>query len=542
MTILQKLTEWQKEQARIEGLEGYMVLPFKTLQEIAQTLPSDEVELLAVKGVGPIKVKKYGQTILNIVLGKEVEQNNFSQGIQELAGDSFDEANAINDLLGTDGNDEIENNFFAGKINLESETVIENENIIENGVEDFKNKIDLETGEILNSENDAVSVSEALDICNVTLVQNRLRVQGEVTRVDSRERVIYFTLKDSDDGSVVSALIFRNNYELSGVVLKEGTEIIVEAVAEIYKPTGRLSLKVSSIELAGEGALKKAYDDLKKKLEKEGLLSAERKREVQKLPQKIGLITSRDGAAIGDFMTNLGSYGFKISFCHSSVEGQKAVSEILSALKTMSKKDLDLLVIVRGGGSLESLQAFNNERIVREVANFSVPVIAGIGHEQDETLTTLVADGGVSTPTAAARIVRESWDLVKKNISQQESFLLNSFENILLDVKNNLQDGSEILKGFFENVNDDFESKVDRLENHFESLGFQMKEIQNKVNFSEKFLRQNNPERQLKLGYSIARDENGAVVRSVEDVSEGDIIDVQVSDGNIDLEVLSVKK
>ncbi len=537
MTILQKLTDWQKEKARIEGLEGYMVLPFKSLQEISRTLPKDDVELLAVKGVGPVKVRKYGRDILNIVAGKDVEQNNFSQGIRELAGDSFDDADVINNFLGTGGSDEIENNFFSGKIDLENESVFKDENNFENDVDNSKNKIDPETGEILNFENDALSVSEALDVCNASLIQNRLRVQGEVMRIDSRERVIYFTLKDDEDGSVVSCLIFRNNYELSGVSLTEGIEVIVEATAEIYKPTGRLSLKASSVELAGEGALKKAYEDLKKKLDQGGLFSSERKKEIEKLPQRIGLITSRDGAAIGDFTTNLGSYGFKIVFCHSSVEGQKAVAEILSALKIMSERDLDLLVIVRGGGSMESLQAFNNEKIVRAVADFSVPVIAGIGHEQDETLTTLVADVGVSTPTAAARIVRESWDLAKENIGQQENFLLSSFENILLDVKNKLKDGSEIMTGFFERVNDDFENKLSSLKNCFDKLGFQIKEIKSGVNFSEKFLQQNNPERQLKLGYSIARDEKGDIIRSVKDVNKDDKIDLQLGDGKVSVKV-----
>ncbi len=537
MTLLQKLTNWQKEKARIEGLEGYMVLPFKSLQEISRTLPKDDAELLAVKGVGPVKVRKYGRDILNIVAGNDVEQNNFSQGIQELAGDSFDDADVINNFLGTGGSDEVENNFLSGKIDLENESVFGNKNNFENEVDNSKNKIDPETGEILNFENDALSVSEALDVCNASLIQNRLRVQGEVMRIDSRERVIYFTLKDGEDESVVSCLIFRNNYELSGVSLTEGTEIIVEATAEIYKPTGRLSLKASSIELAGEGALKKAYEDLKKKLDQEGLFSSERKKEIKKLPQRIGLITSRDGAAIGDFTTNLGSYGFKIIFCHSSVEGQKAVSEILSALKIMSERDLDLLVIVRGGGSMESLQAFNNEKIVRAVADFSVPVIAGIGHEQDETLTTLVADGGVSTPTATARIVREGWDLAKENINQQESFLLNYFENILLDAKNKLKDSSEIMTGFFEQVNDDFENKVRSLKSCFENLSFKISEIKSRVKFSEKFLQQNNPERQLKLGYSIARDGKGGVVRSVEDINKDDIIDVQVSDGSFSAKV-----
>lgn len=525
MTILQKLTNWQKEQAQIEGVKGYMVLPFKTLQEISRVLPTNEIELLAVKGIGQFKVRKYGKIILNIVKGKTIEQKNFSN-FQENVTNSFNEAEVIQKILESGESTEAETKFF-NKINK-----------IQQSLNPVKNKIDPETGEILDLENEPLSVSEALDVFNAVLVQNQLRIRGEITRIDSREKVIYFNLKDIEDGSTVDCLIFRNNYELNGIFLKEGMEIIIEAVAEIYKPTGRLSLKATSIELAGEGALKKAYEDLKQKFKKEGLLSSERKRKIKKSPEKIGLITSRDGAAIGDFMTNLGNYGFKISFCHSSVEGQKAVGDIMLALKTMRKKDLDLLVIVRGGGSLESLQAFNNEKIVREIANFPVPVIAGIGHEQDETLATLVADEGVSTPTAAARIVRGSWDLVKESLQYQENFLINYFENSLLNLKNKLQNSSEKMLNFFDQVQENFKNNENALKNNFQNLNFKLKEIKNNVNFAEKLLQQNNPENLLKLGYSIARDKNGKILRSIKSLKKDNLIDLQLKDGSVNAKIV----
>lgn len=540
MTILQKLTEWQQRQAIKENVKNYMVLPFKTLQEIARILPKTEIDLLLIKGVGPVKIRKYGKTILNILQGKDEttqsqssfphskpvfkNNSNFKNNFPETLSDVFVEAELVNEIL-------------ESRENLAVESRVENIFHPEKRIES-QSQVDLNTGEILEKNEEVLSVSQALDICNASLMQNRLRVGGEVTKIDFRERVVYFSLKDKTDESVVSGLIFRNDYELSGVILKEGLEIVIEAVAEIYKPTGRLSLKASSIELVGEGVLKKAYLELRKKLENEGLFSTEKKREIVDLPQRIGLITSRDGAAIGDFLMNVGNFGYKIIFCHSSVEGQKAVKEILQALKIMQKQKLDVLVIVRGGGSLESLQAFNNEKIVREIADFPVPVVAGIGHEQDETLATLVADKGVSTPTASARIVRESWDLTQESFQYKKYRLIDFFENLLNQVQEKIENGQEIFNNFFAKINSDFEKKEEKLENHFYYLGEKLKEKQNYLNICEKILKQNNPERQLSLGYAIIRNEDGKILKSVKSVQKDDNLDLQLSDGSVKSKVV----
>ena len=160
----------------------------------------------------------------------------------------------------------------------------------------------------------------------------------------------------------------------------------------------------------GEGALKKAYDKLKQKLEKEGLFSSEKKKPIPEFPQRIGLITSETGAVIHDFLNNLGKYGYQISFVNSRVEGQIAVQGLLLAITYFSGKEIDVLVIIRGGGSLESLQAFNNEALVRKIADFKIPVICGIGHDKDVSLASLAADKAVSTPTAVTALLNRAWE------------------------------------------------------------------------------------------------------------------------------------
>ncbi len=323
------------------------------------------------------------------------------------------------------------------------------------------------------------------------------------------------------------------------------------------------------------------YDELKKKLEKEGLFVQEKKRKLPKLPKKIGLITSRNGAAIGDFTTNVGKYGYKIIFHHSTVEGAGALTDLKEALTKMAKRDLDVLVIVRGGGSLESLQAFNNENIVRLIADFPVPVVAGVGHEQDETITTLVADVGVSTPTAAAHAVRESWDKLDKFITNSEQYILHSFEKVLQEQKAILKDNEYKLKDIFDSIiqstkelftrfnfvvqkiDNEIENKKRKLQNNLKELSFALDKIvynysrvlQNAINvmmnfqsaierdkkqivFLEKAICSNDPRKQLALGYSITTDSNGKIIRSVKQVKKDDKIKVQVSDGKIESKVI----
>jgi exodeoxyribonuclease VII large subunit len=272
------------------------------------------------------------------------------------------------------------------------------------------------------------------------------RVRGEVTSMSERERWIYFSLKDQE-GSALSCLISRYHYELSGVRLAEGDEIIVEGSPEIYKPMGKFSLKVSVIELFGEGALKKAYDALRKKLEEEGVFAPERKRELPKYPSCIALITSRDGAAIDDFRMNLGAQGFKVDFYPTLVEGQRAVADIIGAIRFFNQRPerYDILVIVRGGGSLESLQAFNNEALVREVSGSAIPTLLGVGHEKDVTLAALAADKMVSTPTATAKELRYHLDEARQLVRHFEYQLPALFRERLSAVRGELSLDGEIM-------------------------------------------------------------------------------------------------
>ncbi len=276
------------------------------------------------------------------------------------------------------------------------------------------------------------SVSEFLTAVNTSLLRHRGRIEGEVTSIkNTYATAVYFSIKDTESDALLNCVIWRTTYQQNGVEIKEGDKVIVTGVPEIYPARGSFSLKVQTIEYAGEGALKKAYDELKLRLTTAGLLAAERKRAVPQYPKKIGVITSRSGVVIQDFSANLGRYGFQITMVDSRVEGKDAIHELLAALCTMATQDLEVLVIMRGGGSWESLQAFNTESVVRAIAQFPCPVVTGIGHDVDVTLVELVADVGSSTPTAVAEVLNESWDTLVHAYDVAETGVFHAYRQVL---------------------------------------------------------------------------------------------------------------
>jgi len=298
-----------------------------------------------------------------------------------------------------------------------------------------------------------LSVFEFIAGVNSTLGRHKGRIEGEVTSLKSTyPTAIYFSIKDTEHDALLNCVIWRSTYNQNSVDLKEGDKVIVTGTPEIYAARGSFSLKVQTIEYAGEGALKKSYDELKFKLTAEGLLAAGRKRPLPVYPKKIGVITSRSGVVIQDFNANLGRYGFQTTMVDSRVEGKDAIHEILAALRTMAKQDIEVLVIIRGGGSWESLQAFNTESVVRAIAGFKCPVLTGIGHDVDVTLAELVADVGASTPTGVAEVLNETWDTLTSSLGIAEGRIMNSYQRRLMATARHLESRSGWILRTYEQV------------------------------------------------------------------------------------------
>lgn len=454
---------------------------------------------------------------------------------------------------------------------------------------------------------DYITVNDFIDSVNVKLSSLSTRVIGEITEIqmyDGRS-YLFFKIKDKEKPAILTCFMWKSDSALSGVKLEVGLEIIASGTPGIYKEYGRFSFNVKTVELVGEGQLKKAYDELKAKLEKEGIFSEARKRPLPILPQKIGLITSKDGAAIGDFQVNLGRYGFKVFFIDSRVEGQLAVEELMSAIRTLKNKDIEILVLIRGGGSLESLLPFNNEMLVREIVNFPAPVLVGVGHERDVSLIALASDKMVSTPTAAAQSLNYSWEKAETKVQLNENKIISIFDRVLSENQKSVESSFQFIKDQFQLIFDDFNiaeqsflrsvvsvrSRISELHRQFgeypfavargmrglihrththvsallnhpinqlkyaiDSMGGEINldsvlklfdrsisTIKKSIQSVEKIIESNNPERQLRLGYSIAKLQ-GKVIKSVNQIQKGQNVEVRLQDGSFESDIININK
>ncbi len=262
----------------------------------------------------------------------------------------------------------------------------------------------------------AISVSQLNRQVRSLLEQGigRVWVEGEISNVvRPASGHVYFRLKDSS--AQVSAAWFRQRQRGAAVGVKDGDQVLVYGRVSVYEARGDYQLIVENVEPAGEGVLKRRFDMLKKKLAAEGLFDEERKQLLPPLPERIGVITSPSGAAIRDIITVLGRRfpAIPVVVYPSAVQGDAAPGELLAALQTaVHRNECDVLIIGRGGGSIEDLWAFNDEQLARAIAESPIPVVSAVGHEIDFTIADFVADVRAPTPSGAAELVvpdSESW-------------------------------------------------------------------------------------------------------------------------------------
>ena len=253
----------------------------------------------------------------------------------------------------------------------------------------------------------ALSVSQALQVVNRSLNGISLRIIGEVSEVNAKRgyKAVYFTIKD--EKGVLNCLMWNNRYLASGVSLTAGALVEVQGRFSCYAQTGRMSFDVAQLNLAGEGNLRLRVANLAKKLQAEGLMSDARKRPIPLFPARVGVVTSPRGAAVHDVRRTL-AQRFPLAtmvFAGVPVEGADAPARLIQAMRCVCEANIDVLLLVRGGGSYDDLMPFNDEMLAREIAACPVPVVTGIGHEPDTSIADMVADKRAATPTAAAEAV-----------------------------------------------------------------------------------------------------------------------------------------
>ncbi|MBC8509146.1 MAG: exodeoxyribonuclease VII large subunit [Chloroflexi bacterium] len=368
-----------------------------------------------------------------------------------------------------------------------------------------------------------------------------LWVQGEILNLSRpRSGHIYFTVKD--DQATLRCVMWRNTAQRLAFLPKDGDSVEVHGSVSVYEAGGQYQLYADAIKPLGEGALFQEFTRLKAKLEAEGLFDEDRKRPLPRWPKRIGIVTSPTGAALRDMNNTLRRrYPLvEVIIAPTSVQGRDAPAGIVAGLHDLNRATApDVILLARGGGSIEDLWAFNDEGVARAIVDSVSPVITGVGHETDFTIADFVADLRAPTPTAAAELAtpnradllidlnetsRRFAQIVRSEIDEQR-WQLNELANRL----NRLSPEARI-----HNNHQRLDELSYRLSNSL-SHYFDMQRAH--LNATEQRLTDLNPQSVLSRGYAVVTESNGRNVRSVEQVSAGDSLHVQVSDGEFNVEV-----
>lgn len=410
-------------------------------------------------------------------------------------------------------------------------------------------------------------VSEFNEFINIYLGKvGEIIIEGEIVECKVNQgKWLFVTIKD-DTSSVE---VFAITYQISGYsVLEPGMLVHVYGNPSLYSKTGKFSVHANQIVPAGEGALKLAFEKLKEKLEKEGLFNEQRKRLISKFPEKIGLITAKDSRAYSDFVKVL-KYrmgGIKIFFYPVNVQGKDSVESIIRAFNYFNDKlpDLDALILIRGGGSLEDLQSFNDEGLVRAIFSSSVPVVCGVGHEDDLTIADLVSDLRASTPSNAAELLVKTREELFFEINHNTKSIYNQLLNILNNSNYRIRKSVNSLENAINRQTSVIYKTVARFVNQFTLLKQEIKNMErNRLSFqiriskgSSYWVKQQivkldnlfrllssfDTQKVLNRGFSITFDAEGKVLKSVNKVQKGSQIATSLFDGKIDSQILNISK
>jgi exodeoxyribonuclease VII large subunit len=276
-------------------------------------------------------------------------------------------------------------------------------------------------------------------------------VVGEIGRFDLRGGHGYFTLKDKT--AALSAIIFASDLNRVPFRMDPGLEVVVRGSLDLYAPQGKFQIKAFAVEPVGRGALQLAFEQLKAKLEAEGLFAAARKRAIPRLPRSIAVVTSPTGAVVCDILHILSRRfeGLAITVYPVRVQGELAASEIVAAVRHLNRRGgFDVLILARGGGSPEDLAPFNDEAVARALAASAIPTISGVGHETDWTICDLVADLRAPTPSAAAELVVERKDEIARRIAESRAQVIRGTRTRLVLLRARLDglERTDALAGF----------------------------------------------------------------------------------------------
>ncbi|MDQ0158585.1 exodeoxyribonuclease VII large subunit [Alkalibacillus salilacus] len=411
-------------------------------------------------------------------------------------------------------------------------------------------------------------------------------LQGEISNFKHHSRGhMYFTIKDQQ--TRISAVMFASHNQTLAFNPEDGMKVLIQGDVTVYERTGQYQVYVQRMEPDGLGALYQAYEQLKKKLDQEGLFEESIKQSIPQFPEKIGVITSPTGAAVRDIMTTINRRypQARRVVIPASVQGEQAGQSVASAINYANEVgDFDTLIVGRGGGSIEELWGFNKEIVARSIFQSDIPIISAVGHETDYTIADFVADLRAPTPTAAAELAVPSQDelsqqlhVIRQRIQQQmgqriknetdrlqrlkqsyafkypvqltqqkEQDLDRALNQLNRNMKQLIHDHKQLLSRKKERllanspqqlVNERYQSLITlktqlihTINSHYRNNVHQLDRMVDKLELL-------NPMTTMKRGYSITYNESGHIVKSIEKVSLGEQIDITLSDGSLYCEV-----
>ena len=414
----------------------------------------------------------------------------------------------------------------------------------------------------------------------------RVFLTGEISNFRRRPKHQYFAIKD--EKSVIQATMWAGAFSKLNFELEEGMKVNLVGRVQLYEPGGSYSIIIEKMMPDGIGALAVQLEQLKKKLPAEGLFNPDFKQAISAFSRKIGVVTSPSGAVIRDIITTVNRRFpmTEILLFPAKVQGNGAAEEVASRIREANERlDLDVLIIGRGGGSIEDLWAFNEEIVVRAIFESRIPVISSVGHETDTTLADYVADRRAATPTAAAELATPNTKLdilqyltnsemrlstsVQRSVNQGQESLIRLQNSVIFRQPERLYDGylqklDQLTSTLTQNLQQHYQKNQQAqalLTSRLTSLRLSQKITESsryldreiaslKINFTNFFEQQKtraekaydslsliDPEKIVKRGFAIARTAEQKVVKSTQDVKIGDYLSLEVSDGQINVEV-----
>ncbi|MCR1934191.1 exodeoxyribonuclease VII large subunit [Clostridium tepidum] len=372
-------------------------------------------------------------------------------------------------------------------------------------------------------------------------ILNYASVKGEISNLKIHSSGhIYFSLKD--EGSKINCVMFKSYAYKLNFDLENGMDIIAHGNISVYEKEGSYQLYVKEMKREGIGELYIAFEKLKEKLKNEGLFDESNKKEIPRFCKKIGIITSPTGAALRDIInvTKRRNKGIELLIYPALVQGIDASKTLIAGIKALNKiEDLDIIILARGGGSIEELWAFNNEDLAYEVYNSKKPIITGVGHETDFTIVDFVSDKRAPTPSAAAEIAVFDREVLVKEILNYKYTIKNSMENIIKEKRNYLNlykqriesnSPINIIVNEYKNIdnlkqllNSKIKSKVNKEKDNLSKLS--------------SLLEAHNPLNVLKKGYTLVEDESNNLITEKEELKELDKINIIFKNGKVKLNI-----